>query len=140
VVGFPIVRRNAKLGTRNTLITQFFDLVFIHAEVVSDFMEHGQADLFAEPVGVGKVLQVQDRSFRKRNTLVDAVQGVTARIESFGSQESPRRPLFYNELNVAQLFAKSPRQSIDDSGDFFSKLIVVQGPSVSRKWFGASSY
>ena len=59
--------------------------------------------------------------------MVNAVQGVTARIEAFGSEESPRRLLFYDELNVAQLLAKSARQSINNAGDFFSKLIVSQG-------------
>jgi len=106
-------------------------------------MEHCQADLFTELIGSGKVLQqglgengdfvreerrVESRSFRQRNTLVDAVQSVSARIESFGTQESRGRPLFDNELYIAQLIAKSARQSIDDSADFFSELSVVQGP------------
>ena len=139
--GIIVGKSTAPLPTGDISISQLFDLVFVHPEVVGNFMEHGKTDFFAELIGVGKILQqrfsensnlvrqqrqVETRSFRKRNTLVDAVQGVTARIKSFGSQESPRRPLFYDELNVTQLFAKLARQPIDDSADFISKLIVIQ--------------
>ena len=83
-------------------VSQIFDLIFVHAEVVSDFVQHRQADFFAQLVGVGKVFeqrfgedgnlvgqqrQVEARSFREGHALINTVQAIVAWIESLGAQE-----------------------------------------------------
>jgi len=108
---------NSGLVTQHSgsLITQILDLVVVHAEIVSDFVQHREANLFAEVIRIRKVLKQglgEDRDFvgqerwikvgsvGQGNALIESVERVVARVEPFGAQELRRRSFFDYEFNV----------------------------------------
>jgi len=104
VSGFELSKKtlDSNPGTRHRLVSQIFDLFFIHAEVVGDFVQNRQANFFVEILGIGKIFEqrcseygnlirqerrIETGSVRQRHALIDAVKRFVARIESFGAQK-----------------------------------------------------
>src|SRR5690242_9799182 len=88
---------NARQQTR--LVAQFFDLTFVHAEIMGDFVEHGKTDLRAQFFEIGKIFaqrlgeyrdfvreqrRVQSRWLRQRHALINSEQSIAPRMQPFG--------------------------------------------------------
>lgn len=108
---------------------------------MSDLVHDRQADFLAQLIRVGKIFQqrlgkygnlvgqqrrIERGAVGERDALVNAVQRIFARIEAFGAQEFLAGPRFDDDLDVAQLPAKLFGQSVEDAGDFFSDIVVIQ--------------
>jgi hypothetical protein len=117
--------RGTKLTTQDSeppcSVSQFLDVILVHAEVMSDFMQHGQTYLFPEFVGIGEICpqrlgenryfigqrgRRKDRTVRQRRAFVDAVQCVYSRIEPHRPESVFAGPLLDDHLDVFQPVAK----------------------------------
>jgi len=108
---------------------------------MGDLVQHRQADFLAQLVRVGEIFQqglgeygnligqhgwIERRAIGQGRALVEAIQRIFARVEAFGPQEFFARPLFDDDFDVAQLFAKFSGQSVDHPNDFVSDIAVIQ--------------
>jgi len=90
------------LNSLSLSVSQLFDIFLVHAEVVGDFVQHREADFFAQSVEIGEVFQewfgedgdlvgqerrIEARSFRQWHTLVQTVNGIFCGIEILGEQQ-----------------------------------------------------
>ena len=92
------------LNSLSLSVSQILDLFLVHAEVVGDFVQHREADFFAQFVEIGEVFQkrfgedrdlvgqerrIEARSFRQRDALIKTVKGIFFGIEVLGEQQIP---------------------------------------------------
>ena len=90
------------------LVSQILDLLFVHAEIVGDLVQHSQANFLAQLFGIGKIFQqglgkngdfigqqrrIEAGTFGQWDALINAIESVVPRIEPLRASSSIRAVL-----------------------------------------------
>ena len=122
-------------------IPQILDLLFVHAEVVSDLVQEGEADLVSDRKGIGKIAQQwlgeesdlvgQERrlecgAFGEGSAFVEAVERIRLRIETHGLEMTFFWFFLDHDLHIVQTAAKLLGEPLQNPDGLLLKFFRTQ--------------